>query len=404
MNSQTASMMQIPSPCGLAVTSVTGDGTYLYALQPDRKTVYKMDVCGRILCSIRLAKKYTALFRCGNRIFAAAEGERTRIFVLNRCFAETGSFEPDFPRDAVRTAPDAGIGFETTLFFGPSGSCETVRQDTMFSLATLSESFTATADGRLMGRLGTAGRNRFYTAIAENDGIVYEGLESTFSPQTYIRATLRTSGASKVQRLPYGWRVRSFFCDHGRLYAFLTKNSYHGYIAAVCTYAQKDALFGEILNLPDSPYDTEGCCEESCAGSRFGARHSACGCGASCGNSVSTNQTELCGGTAVSGDSTGTDECDVDELCRLYGCLKRLCGNGSSVAGEASGNAGCSGCGTLACTCTQYPNCRCDDVEADREEGSCLPLPPCTGTADDGISCGGENLSVTYRSVKNGSA
>ena len=427
MNSNTASLMTIPSPCGLAISSVTSDNEYLYALQPDRKTIYKLDTCGGIICVFKLQRKYTAIHFCGNgQFFATADGERSKIYILNKCFRETGYIEPDFSDNGYTDnryscgCSTGNSGLRTTLFTGPAGDCRD--QNCMLTIANLYSSYASSAQGRILSHLSNSGKNQYYTAIAENNGILYEGLESRLSPQTFIRATLLSSGQTKVQRLPFGYRVRSFFCFGGRLYVFITKNSYHGYVAAVCTFINNGMLQGDIIALPDSPYDNN-CCEESCS---FG-RCSSCRCGSSSCSGVSTNQTELCD-NAVSGDST--EACDVDELCRLYNCLKLLCkdkgnscggscgcscgcGNGchcgcGGVLGEyeTSYNGGCCESGNLSCTC--YPTCGCNEIATDPD--NCLPLPDCPpGTccnpcdpSSQNIKCCDDNLKVSFNTPCSG--
>lgn len=452
MNRHNSSLMTLPSPCGLALSSVTSDNEFIYALQPDRRTVYKMDACGEILCVFKLQRKYTAIHYCvyGNgRFFATADGERFRIYILSKCFREIGYIEPDISDSGMNSGCGCGcggggrsvagdgagsgcgcggnLGLRTTLFIGPAGDCSGRDNDCVLAVANLSASFAVSPSGRVLSRLGSAGRNQYYTAIAENGGILYEGLESRLSPQTFVRATLLSTGQTKVQRLPFGYRVRSFFCYGGRLYAFITKNSYHAYIAAVCTFVSGDVLGGEIIGLPESPYDNN-CCEESC---NFG-KHSVCVCGSGCGG-VSTNQTEMCD-NAVSGDTT--ESCDVDELCRLYNCLKILCKDkkhdGCSCGGGCScgcgGNHGGCGCGhhdkggvmgeyetsydggccengTLSCNC--YRKCRCTENDVDSE--NCLPLPPCPpgiccnpcNPGSQNVRCSDNNLKVTFSAAYN---
>ena len=95
-------LMTIATPCGLAVTSLTSDNEYLYALQPDRKTVYKLDTCGRILCTFKLCRKYNRIHYCGGKFYATVSGEQTRIYTLNKCFNETGYISPDFSHNCGR--------------------------------------------------------------------------------------------------------------------------------------------------------------------------------------------------------------------------------------------------------------------------------------------------------------
>lgn len=410
--------MTIPSPCGLSVTSVTSDNMYLYALQPDRKTVYKLDVCGRIICVFKVSRRYDSIYSCGNgRFYATAYGERNRIYILSRCFNETGYIEPETQNTNSCICNSCGnsscANAVNTLFIGPSGSC-TDTSSCMLTVADLYNSYIVSSAGRTIAHIGSAGRNLYYTAIGENNGILYEGLESRVSSQTFVRATVLDSGQTKVQRLPFGYRVRSFFCYGGRLYAYITKNSFHGYVAAICTFLCNGTLCGDIIGLPDSPYDTN-CCEESC---NFGAC-SSCGCGTtSCSCGVSSNQTEMCSNN-VAGESTDTSEtCSIDELCRIYNCIRALCkdrgecgvcgtgtgGCGNSCTGGCSGcvsgsTAGASGCcdGNLSCKC--YPTCNCSENGGVGSE-NCLPLPPCEFNnpccepCEEQLSCK-ENLRVT---------
>ncbi len=379
MNGSTPSMMIIPAPCGLAISSVTSDGQYLYALQPDRKSVYKLDRCGRIICVFNTGKKYTSISAYANgRYYAVAEGERYKIYILNSCFHEIGAIEPDVSSCSCF----CGVTFGTcgarnnALFVGPHGSCREFGTSGTLTFANTDESFSLSMSGSVSSRLGSAGRNLNYTAIGENRGILFEGLESTVSSQTFIRATLLSTGATKVKRLPFGYKVRSFFCFCGRLYAFVTKNSYHGYVLPVCVFESCGMLCGEIIGLDESPYETS-CCEESC---NFG-RRSCCTCGsggASC--SVSSIGSENYCDTQVSGDSTDNCECDVNELCRLFNCLKKLCkdnncscgcGCGNNVGGSVSGTPCCDG--TLSCQ--SFPKCCCCENDTDIGGiGSCLPL------------------------------
>lgn len=437
-----SSLMTVPAPCGLAVTSVTGDNEYLYAWQPDRKTVYKMDACGRILCIFKLSRRYSTLHYCGNRRFyAPVEGERRRIYVLNSCFKEIGSIEPDF--DVRDPNPNSCRRVEHRVFVGGAGDCRD--NNCMLTAATLTDCYAITPSGRILDKLSTAGRGSFYTAVCENNGILYEATECGSSRSNCVRATLLSTGDTKTQRLPYGFKVRSFFCFNGYLYAYITKNSYHGYIAAVCTFPNNGYIVGDILDLPEDGCECGSCAEDSCRGM------GSCSCGVSC-TSVSTVQTELCD-NPVSGDSTEKD-CDVDELCRLYHCLKKLCRNGrpsfgcgnggacggscSSCGGSCGGSGGCGhhrpghrpppsgdnvfefdaeydgACcseGTLSCSC--YRRCRCNENEAD-DDNTCLPLPcpdrypcapcpPCNESGNTGSGgagsvrpCGTENVRVNY--------
>ena len=389
MNVQGASFLTIPSPCGLAISSVTSDGEFLYALQPDRKTVYKLDVCGRIICTFSLSRKYTSIHYCSNgRFYAAAENTPDRIYILNKCFVETGFIEPDFSSSncncsALSTCSCEGASKK--LITGPAGDCNDT--NCMLTIATAATAYAADQNGRLLAPLSSSGRSNSYTSIAENSGILFEGLESTSSSQTCIRATLLSTGQTKIQRLPYGYRIRSFFCYGGHLYVFFTKNSFHGYIAPVCIFVSGSVLCGEILSVPENSCD-DSCAAESCS------CNSSCNCTVCNSSQVSSNQTQMCTNTAVSGDST-QDDCNVDELCKLFNCIKKLCKNncGTSVGGYTCGCSGCTSCGNscgnscvsgcstgngccsgnLNCSC--YPKCTCTDSDADAD--SCLPLPPC---------------------------
>lgn len=379
MTSNTNSFLPIPSPCGLPITSVTSDNTYLYALQPDRKTIYKLDACGRIICVFKTSRKYISIhYNPTGMFFAVAEGEKYKLYILNKCFEETGSVETNLPSNNCSLSQNASSGCRSgcgcasnRLFVGPFG-CSTPE-----GFMTVSDLYTAASvnpAGRTVSVLGEAGRNLYYTAAAQKDGILYEGLESRISPQTYIRATLLSNGMTKVQRLPYGVRVQSFFCYGGVVYAFITKNSYHAYVAAICTFVNNGYLCGEILAIPESPYE-DNCCEQSCA---VGGCHSKCTCSGGCGcTSVSTNNCD----TDVSGSQTEND-CDVDELCRIFNCLKRLCKKHPGGCSCGGNNCGCGGCanndsagcdGTLNCTC--YPRCKCEAGGSAGE--TCLPLPGC---------------------------
>jgi len=377
-----STLLPIPSPCGLAISSVTGDGKNLYALQPDRKTVYKLDECGRIICVFKTTRRYTSIHYCGDgRFYAVNDCTKNIIYILNKCFAEVGISRIEFPDGCNNACRNTPCGTANGINIGPSGSCGDA--GCIIAAATKTDSYAVTPGGRIISALGSAGQNFYYTAIAENNGILYEGLESRYGNSTYVRATLLTTGQSKLQQLPFGYRVRSFFCHGGRFYAFVTQNSYHAYVAAVCTYIYSGVLGGEIIALPDVS-GSESCCEESC---NFGT-NSKCTCGAvaSCGAcGVSSNQTEMCN-NAVSGESTENTDCDVDELCRLFNCIKKLC-SGNSCNQCGSNTCGCgtqNGCGnvnggqccpdgTLNCTC--FPTCECDNTDVGGI--TCLPLPPC---------------------------
>ncbi|MBE6571360.1 MAG: hypothetical protein E7656_03880 [Ruminococcaceae bacterium] len=381
MNVQGSSFLAIPSPCGLKISSVTSDGEYLYALQPDRKTVYKLDVCGRIICVFKLPRRYTGLHYCRQGRFYATAENCSRIYILNKCFSQIGFVEPDFSPCSCSCTCTAGTcgARQENIFVGPSGDCE--GNSCLLAVANSTNAYASDSNGRLIANLASAGRNNVYTAIGENNGILYEGLESTKSAQTYIRATLLSTGSVKVQRLPYGYRIRSFFCYGGYLYAFFTKNSFHAYVAPICTFISNGTICGEIIPIPDSPYDSD-CTDESC-GKRC---DTACGC-TTCG--VSSNNSNLCPDSSVSGDSTGND-CDVEELCKLFNCIKKLCKGSScgNTCGNCGGNCGCSSCvsgdstaggccdGNLNCSC--FPTCSCTDSDTGGE--NCLPLPPCPNT------------------------
>ncbi len=401
LNVQGASFLTIPSPCGLAISSVTSDGEFLYALQPDRKTVYKLDVCGRIICIFKLSRRYTSLHYCSNgRFYATSENEPNRIYILNRCFAETGFIEPDFSASNCScncTSQSVCGNTRRLLFIGPAGDCNDT--NCMLTVATATTAYAADQNGRLLANLSSAGRNNSYTAIAENGGILFEGLESTSSPQTYIRATLLSTGQTKVQRLPYGYRIRSFFCYGGYLYVFFTKNSFRGFVAPICLFVSNGVLCGEIIALPESPYDSD-CADESCNCTCL------CKCTACDSSHVSSNQTGMCSDSSVSGDST-TDDCNIDELCKLFNCIKKLCktncsSNNAGCACGCSCNNGCygggsngcvngctngcgnscvSGCNTGNCCCSGNLNCscfpQCTCADSDIGGDSCLPLPAC---------------------------
>ncbi|MBR5527642.1 MAG: hypothetical protein IKV97_01470 [Clostridia bacterium] len=380
LNSHASALMSIPAPCGLAITSVTSDDKYLYALQPDRKTVYKLDVCGRIICVFKVSRKLSGLHYCSGRFYATSQNSNT-IYIFSKCFSETGAFIPNVPDDLRCAALCAGGGIQGGLFIGPAGNCN--NSDCLLSFATCSASYFLTPSGRTLSEAGTSGNRLYYTAVAENNGVLYEGLESATSEQTFVRATLLSSGQSKLQRLPFGYRVRSFFCYGGRFYAFVTKNSYHAYVAAVCTYIYDGVLGGEIIALPDDSF-AESCCEESCSC----GKHSKCNCasaGSSCSScgGVSSNNSTICG-NSVSGESTDTARCDINELCRIFSCIKKLCASNSVGGCGTYGNNSCNGVGgiqggaccpdgTLSCTC--YPLCECDDSETGGI--GCLPLPEC---------------------------
>lgn len=391
LTSNTNSFLPIPSPCGLPITSVTSDNTYLYALQPDRKTIYKMDACARIICVFKTKRKYISIhYNPNGMFFAVAEGEKYKLYILNNCFEETGSIETNLPCNSCNSGTGSGCRsgcgcVSNRLFVGPFG-CST--PDGLMTVADLYTAASVNPSGRTVSVLGEAGRNLYYTAAAQKDGILYEGLESRISSQTYIRATLLSNGMTKVQRLPYGIRVQSFFCYGGVVYAFITKNSYHAYIAAICVFENNGYLCGEILAIPESPYE-DSCCEQSCA---LGGCHSKCTCsGGSTCSCVSTNNCN----TDVGGAETENDDCDVEELCRIFNCLKRLCSKHNCSCGNGNcGNCGnCGGCGgnhtgccgnctdndqqgcngNLDCTC--YPRCRCNPTQSGG--ATCLPLPGC---------------------------
>lgn len=372
MNNRYDTLMTIPSPCGLAITSVTSDGNYLYALQPDRKTVYKLDACGRILCTFKTGRKFLSIHYCGTKFYAVAEGDGRRIYILSSCFNEQGFIEPSLSESTCYPSGSSCISPATELLFiGPSGDCRS--SDCMLSIANRTSSYIATVQGRIISKISDSGRNLYYTAIAENSGVLYEGLESSISSQTFIRATLLSSGQTKVQRLPFGYRVRGFFCYGGVLYAFITKNSFHAYIAAICTFVSGGVLGGEIISLPESPYETS-CCDESC---NFGPKNSKCNCFSGCStcSQVSSNSTDFCD-DAVSGDSTENGECDINELCRLYNCLKLLCKD-TAVSGSSCGCTNTQGacCNSGNLSCTRFPQCCCNEGSVGGD--SCLPLPTC---------------------------
>lgn len=386
MTSNTNSFLPIPSPCGLPITSVTSDNTYLYALQPDRKTIYKLDACGRIICVFKTKRKYISIhYNPTGMFFAVSECDKYKLYILNNCFEETGSIETNIPCNSCMQGTGStcrtGCGCVTNrLFVGPFG-CST--PDGLMTVADLYTAASVNTSGRTVSVLGEAGRNLYYTAVAQKDGILYEGLESRVSSQTYIRATLLSNGMTKVQRLPFGIRVQSFFCYGGVVYAFITKNSYHAYVAAICTFVNNGYLCGEILAIPESPYE-DSCCEQSCA---LGGCHSNCTCSGGCSTGcgcVSTNNCESC----VGGTDTENNDCDVEELCRIFNCLKRLCkkhpgcscndgscGCGGNNCGSACGgnctNGDCDG--TLNCTC--FPRCKCEPTQSGG--ATCLPLPGC---------------------------
>lgn len=364
--------MSVPSPCGLAISSVTSDGRFLYALQPDRKTVYRLDLCANILCTFKTSRKYLSIHYCGGKFYAVAEGDGTRIYVLSHCFNETGSFEVTI---CERTVPSRSSWCNSPatqlLFIGPFGECNNA--ECMLTLSGRHELFLASTNGRLVSRLSDSGRKLTYTAVAENSGILYEGLESTVSSQTFIRATLLSTEQTITHRLPFGYKVKGFFCHGGVLYAFITKNSFHAYIAAVNTFVSGGILGGEIISIPESRGETS-CCEESCD---FGPRNSKCGCNSACCScsGVSSDSTQFCE-SAVSGDSTNGAECDISELCRLFNCLKKYCkengcscSNGTCTLGTTTG--GCCNSGNFTCSC--FPQCCCNEAAVCPE--SCLPQP-----------------------------
>lgn len=430
MNSTVSSrFMTVPAPCGLAVTSVTGDGEYLYALQPDRKTVYKLDPCGRILCTFPLSRRYIGLHYCGNRRFyATAEQDGRRLYLLNGCFRELGSIEPSFDERSEAGASCRRAAQQ--LFVGGAGDCGD--NNCMLTVATRSDCYAVAPNGRILDRLSSAGRGSMYTAVCENNGILYEALESRTAAQCCVRATLLAGGDVKTKRLPYGYRVRSFFCHGGYLYVYFTKNGYHGYIAAVCTFPSGGTLAGDIFDLPDSGCENDDCATESC----HGFSGSCCTSGSF---GVTEVQTSLCN-SQTAGESA-TSDCDVDELCRLYQCLKDLCrsgrppmscgGHGScgtscggscgtscgtscthrprppfgEIEFETEYNGGCCEGGTLSCHC--FPRCRCNENDISGETESCLPLPcrevyPCPPADRDDTTtgrstpCSADTLKVSY--------
>ena len=193
MNGSYQPMMTIPAPCGLAITSVASDNMYLYALQPDRKTVYKLDVCGRIICIFKLSRRYESIYICGNgRIFATVAGEKNKIYTLSRCFSESGYIYPSFPCSCNCGNVMNGCGCNQNyggITIGPSGNCNDT-QSCMFTAASGESAYILSADGRIISNVGTAGRNLVYTAIGESDGVLYEGLESCIYSQTFVRATV----------------------------------------------------------------------------------------------------------------------------------------------------------------------------------------------------------------------
>jgi len=376
LNNRYNTLMSIPSPCGLSISSVTSDGQYLYALQPDRRTVYKLDVCARVICVFKTTRKFLSIYYCGGRFYAVAESERTRIYLLSPCFNEQGYIEISFPQNITQTCCQGAFCNSPStelIFIGPVGNCND--SDCMLAVANLAYSYIASDRGRIISQLSNAGQNLYYTAIAENSGILYEGLESTVSSQTFIRATLLSTGQTKVQRLPFGYRVRGFFCYGGVLYAFITKNGFHAYVAAICTFVSSGILGGEILSLGESPNDTS-CCEESC---NFGPCNSKCNCtsaGCTSCSGVSSNQTEMCN-NAVSGDSTENTDCNIDELCRIFNCIKNLCENSNcknnNTVSGCNTNGNCCETGNLNCTC--FSQCCCSDNAVSGD--NCLPLPVC---------------------------
>ena len=373
LNVNTASYLTLPSPCGLAISSVTSDGEFLYALQPDRKTIYKLDVCGRIVCTFTLSRKYISIHFCSGKFYALAEGDCKRVYILNKCLREISSASPDFstPCTSCRTSSCCSTASAT---LGPAGECTST--SCMITIAKNGTAYVADGNIRIIATLASA-NNGTYTAIAENNGVLFEAIQKNDGCGDVVRATLLSDGQSKVQRLPNGIKIRSFFCYGGYLYAFFTKNSFHGFIAPICTFIANGNLCGEIVPVPDDD-SSLSCALQSCGNT--------CGCTCStCASTVSSNQTEMCSGV-VSGDSTDSNDCDVTELCRLFDCIKRLCKNNGCAGNSCScGSCGCNSCvsggssgcanGNLSCSC--YPKCDCDCSGGDVGGDSCLPLPPC---------------------------
>ncbi len=376
-------LLTIPFPCGLTISSVTSDGKFLYALQPDRKTVYKLDVCGRILCTFKLNRKYIQIhFSPTNDIFyAVSDFDKTKIFLLNQCFNEIGSVEPD-----VNEGPCSCVQNSELLFVGGFGTCSGSEQ---LTIATKNESYAADLSGNVLGKIGSSGRNFNYTAIFENNGYLYEGLESRYGPSNFVRATSIGMRNSKLQRLPQGFKVRSFFCYDGRLYAYVVKNGFHGYVAAVCTSFSDSGYAGNVIYIPDN--GNEDCLAESCRNSCFPRGSTSCsssGC-VSC-SGVSSNQYDFCE-SSVQGTQTSNESCDIDEICRIFNCLLNLCGNKNTCS---SRGCSCSSCGNNddefcsdvssddceSLSCRKFKKCRCDlNPEF---TGNCLPLPPCPSSAE----------------------
>lgn len=407
MNANVASYLTLPTPCGLAISSVTSDGEYLYAVQPDRNTVYKLDVCGRIICVFKLSRKYICIHYCSGKFYATTKEDTRKIYILNKCFREISTVSPEFScscnqcNSCNSCASTRNNRTSEYIITGPSGDCTTL--DCMLTIVKSGNVYAADSRARPIAIIRSCVTSGSYTAVSENNGVLYEAIEKNDGCGDIVRATLLSDGQSKVMRLPFGFKIRSFFCYGGYLYAFFTKNSFHGFIAPICTFIVGGNLCGEIISLPDSE-DGLNCFNESC-GTSCSDSCSSCNC-----SNVSSNQTEMC--SSVSGDSTDADDCDIRELCRLFDCIKKLCKNntcagscnggcnccgsncGSCVSGDSVGGCGCGG--NLSCHC--YPECDCPESEVGGD--SCLPLPPCPinpcATPCDETAKAANNAKVTF--------
>lgn len=402
INNTSPRLLSLPTPCGIALSSVTSDGRYLFALQPDKRVVYKLDSCARIICTYKICRRFTGITYCDGLFYAVCDGDSNRIYTLNSCFREIGSFVP-----SLFSPYNLPLGVsQSTLSIGPYGSCEGGCCSSL-AVASLTDAFSVNGEGSVISRLSSSGRNLYYTAIAVNNGIVLEGLESRSSSQTFVRAFDPCDGSSRTVRLPQGYRLRSFLCFDGRPYAFITKNGFHGYIAAVCVSKNGSEICGSIIELPGN-VDGE-CCEESCNVRNLFGRNGGCSCGSvSCSacEGASSNQSQ------VQSETTGNAECDIDELCRIYNCIKNLCQQYDSqgVCGCSTGNCSCNSncnnncnCNNSTCTCCTngcgkqecYPQCPCDEGEVSPE--NCLPLPSCPqNSCNSACNCTCDCLKVCF--------
>lgn len=394
-NNTSPRLLTLPTPCGIALSSVTSDGRHLYALQPDKRVVYKLDSCARIICTYKICRRFTGITYCDGLFYAVCDGDSNRIYTLNSCFREIGSFTP-----SLFSPYNLPLGItQGSLNIGPYGSCEN-RCCSSLAVASLTDAFSVNGEGTVISRLSSSGRNLYYTAIAVNDGIVLEGLESRSSSQTYVRAFDPCDGSSRTVRLPQGYRLRSFLCFDGRPYAFITKNGFHGYIAAVCVSKRANEICGSIIELPGN-VDGE-CCEESCNVRNLFGRSGSCSCG-----SVSCSGCTTCSGASsnqsqVQSEATQNTECDIDELCRIYNCIRNLCQQYGTqgVCGCSCGSCGCNnsnctcctnGCGKQEC----YPQCQCDEGAVSPE--NCLPLPSCPqNNCNSSCNCSCDCLKVCF--------